>query len=213
MNLVEKAPYLLSYMAAYMHLNPKILGLVADVKDYAYSSYPQYIGKAGPLDMQNEVKEVLGYLGENDYAAYLNGIPKEEMETFSKDLAKKPILGSSEFIEKVQTEIDAPQAVAPLAAERKLEASPFILAGSAVILILGIFSVYLYAKTTGLKTDLKKELAKKDAEINTMMAKEKEQVRKDLDEKYRADKVSYEAMYKRLEIEKKKVRELEGKVR
>lgn len=215
MNLLEKAPYLLSYMAAYMHLNPKILGLAADVKDYAYSSYPLYIGKEGPLNMQNEIKEALGYLGEREYAEYLNGIPKEEMDAFSRDLVKKPILGSIEFIEKVQSEINTQQQTVetplPLAAGVKSNRK-LVLVGSAVIVILGIFSVYLYAKTSGLKTDLKKELEKKDIEINTMMVKEKEKVRKDLDEKYRADRVSYEAMSRRLEIEKKKAKDLEGKL-
>jgi len=218
MNLLEKAPYLLSYMVAYMHLNPKMLGLVSDTGDYMYSSFPLYIGKEGnyqPLNMQNEIKEALENTTGKDYAEYLKGISKEEMDAFSRDLVKKPILGSSEFIEKVQSEIDtqhqaleAPQVLSAPRSNKKL-----VLVGSVVIFILGIFSVYLYAKTSGLKTDLKAELNKKDAEINTMVVKEKEKVRKDLDEKYRADKVSYEAMYKRLEIEKKKVKELEGKVK
>jgi len=219
MNLLEKAPYLLSYMAAYMHLNPKILGLVSDIKDYAYSSYPLYIGKEGnyqPLNMQDEIKEALENTAGKDYAGYLKGISKEEMDAFSRDLEKKPILGSNEFVEKVQSEIETLQQIAE--APQALAAAPksnkkLVLVGSVVIFILGIFSVYLYARTSGLKTDLKTELEKKDAEINTMMVKEKDKVRKDLDEKYRADKISYEAMYKRLEIEKKKVKDLEGKLR
>jgi hypothetical protein len=35
-------------------------------------------------------------------------------------------------------------------------------------------------------------------------------IRKDVDERYRADMVSYQALSKRLEIEKKKVKDLES---
>ncbi len=218
MNLLEKSPYLLSSMAAYMHLNPKILGMVSDIKDYAYSSYPLYIGKEGQqlLNMQNEIKEALEYLGEKDYAEYLRGIPKEEIEAFSRDLVKKPILGSGEFIEKVQSEIDTQQQAteAPLALASGAKGNrKLVLAGSITILILGIFSIYLYATTKEVKENLKKELVHKEIELSTKLNQDKEFIKKDLDEKYRADLVSYQAMTKRLEIEKDKVKKLEGKVK
>jgi hypothetical protein len=85
----------------------------------------------------------------------------------------------------------------------------FILAGVALIVILGAFNFYLYARATGFKETLKKELQKKDAEVSVRLARERETVFKDLDEKYRADMVSYQAMAKRLEIEKGKARKLE----
>lgn len=212
MNLVEKTPYLLLYMTAYMHLNPKILCLVAEVKDYTYSSFGQYIGKGMP----QEIKEALENLGQKEYAEYLNGISKEEMGAFSKDLTKKPILGSGEFMEKVQSEIDTQQQATEATqakacgtrSNRKL-----VLAGSITILILGIFSIYLYATTKEVKENLKKELVHKEIELSTKLNQDREFIKKDLDEKYRADLVSYQAMTKRLEIEKDKVKKLENKVK
>ena len=44
------------------------------------------------------------------------------------------------------------------------------------------------------------------------LIQEKEKIKKDLDEKYRADMVSFEAMKKRLDIEKEKRRELENRL-
>jgi len=222
MNLLEKSAHLLSYMVAYLHLNPKILGLVSDCKDYAYSSYPLYIGKAtqnlnySGLNMENEIKEALGYLGEKNYVDYLNSIPKSEMDSFGKDLVKKPILGSNEFVEKVQAEVDLQQQAIDadkLSSVEGRKKQKLILAASMVIVILGIFSSYLFVAAKGMKTKLKDELKHKEIELTTKLNQDKEFIRKDLDEKYRADQVSYKAMAKRLEIEKNKVKELEEKVR
>jgi len=183
MNLLEKSAQLLLYMIAYLHLNPKILGLVSDCKDYAYSSYPLYIGKEtqnlnyAALNMGNEIKEVLEYLGGKNYAKYLESIPKTEIDTFSQDLVKKPILGSDEFIAKINLEIKERQlAVKPssqLASEHKKNRR-VILIGGLAILILGIFTFYLYAKTTlGLKEGFKEELKNKDMELAQRLAQQK----------------------------------------
>jgi hypothetical protein len=76
-----------------------------------------------------------------------------------------------------------------------------------------MITLYLYSNTIGLKENFKKELLGKETELASRLAKDKVKIYKDLDEKYRADKVSYEAMAKRLEIEKGKVKELEGKLK
>lgn len=220
MNLLEKTPYFLFWITAYMHLNPKVSGLVSDIKEYIYSSYPLYISKEDAtvnkqlFDMQNEVKEGLEYLEEKDYAGYLNGISKEEMESFGRDLTKKPVLGSSEFIEKVQSEVNMQQAsLNPI--KNGVPAFTFkriVLAGSATILILGIFSVYLFSTTKAAKENLNKELSQGKIELSEKLKQDREFIKKDLDEKYRADLVSYQAMAKRLEIEKNKVKHLENKI-
>jgi len=53
---------------------------------------------------------------------------------------------------------------------------------------------------------------KNQLELEKHIAREKELIRKDLEEKYAADIVSYNAMAKRLELEKQKAKELEGKL-
>jgi hypothetical protein len=87
----------------------------------------------------------------------------------------------------------------------------FILIGSASVVLLVLFNTYLWSTTKKIKENLKKEIAHKEMEMSNKLNQEKEFIKKDLDEKYRADLVSYQAMSKRLEIEKNRVKELEEK--
>ncbi len=41
--LIDNDQYLL-WLSAYIHQNPAVAGLVKDIKDYPYSSYPDYLG-------------------------------------------------------------------------------------------------------------------------------------------------------------------------
>jgi hypothetical protein len=54
---------------------------------------------------------------------------------------------------------------------------------------------------------------KKEKEIIVQVAVEIEAIGRDLEEKYRADMVSFQAMHKRLEIEKQRVRDLETRLK
>jgi REP element-mobilizing transposase RayT len=210
-NLLEKSAYLLN-MLTYIHLNPKVLNLVTEAKDYSYSSYPMYIGKRQEgygLDMQNELQEVKGYLGQKNYADYILGISPQEMQNLAKALAKNAIMGSGEFMQKIESSVK--QSSEPQ--EPKTEHRRFILVGSALVLFLLLLNFYLYTRTLSLKGTFRKELKAKEIELNTKLQEEKQKVVRDLEEKYQADRVSYGAMAKRLEIEKKRIKELEGKVK
>lgn len=222
MVLAEKASYLLA-LAAYIHLNPKAKNLVAEAADYPYSSYPAYLyysgqkdapGKIDSGEIEEEVKEALGYLGDKKYADYQARFSQEEREGLARELNKNPILGGAAFVEKVKLSARQNSArPAPYSAEEHKRQRRFILAGGAAILVLGILNLGLYAVALGLRQNFRKELERKNMELTSRLAGERQKVYKDLDEKYRADKVSYEAMHKRLEIEKNKVRDLEGKVK
>ena len=219
--LAEKLSYLLP-MTAYIHLNPKAQNSVLEIKDYPYSSYPRYIGKEDSsvlgsgfsvtegLNLDEEAKEISEYLKGKSYADFLNSVAKDEIEVLAKDLAKKLILGSQEFMAKVEQEMkDAlAESQEPASGNRR-----FILAGIAAVVVLGIFTFYLYGRTLKLKDVLKKDIQKKEVELSQRLKKEKATIYKDLDEKYRADQVSYNAMAKRLEIEKNKVKDLERKIK
>jgi len=50
---------------------------------------------------------------------------------------------------------------------------------------------------------------KKEAAFDKKLQKEQETLKRNLEEKYRADKISYKAMQKRLEYEKQKTRQLQ----
>lgn len=72
---------------------------------------------------------------------------------------------------------------------------------------LGCVIVFLAALAVRLETraaDLRRRLTQKDAELAGRVEQAKQAVAKDLEEKYAADRVSYQAMAKRLELEKLK---------
>ena len=73
---------------------------------------------------------------------------------------------------------------------------------------LGILCGFLLKQNLQLKHSLDGLDQRKEQEFTSKLAKEKQFIRQDLEEKYAADIVSYNAMAKRLEIEKKRVKEL-----
>jgi hypothetical protein len=210
MNLVEKTPYLLYILTTYLHLNPKALGLVSEIKDYPYSSYSLYEAGEGSrflvlrgLNLDEEIKEVLLALRQRQaagsehqaYADYLVEISKEEMEMLAKDLLKKPILGSEGFVKRVEDERLKSER---LKVKGKGVNKRFIAIGSALILILGILTIYLYTETSGLKTHFSKEIKKKEGQ---------------LDEKYKAElDAYYKELAGKLQLEKQKTKGLEEKL-
>ncbi len=85
--------------------------------------------------------------------------------------------------------------------------APIIIAIVSLVIICG----FLLKGNIQLNKSLNELDQRKDQEFTLKLDKEKEFIRQDLEEKYAADIVSYNAMAKRLEIEKKKVKELEEK--
>ncbi|MCX5697204.1 MAG: hypothetical protein NTU54_04455 [Candidatus Omnitrophica bacterium] len=82
-----------------------------------------------------------------------------------------------------------------------------------IIVLLAGTCVFLYLNNRRLVKELNDQRAKQDAECSARMAQERVKIKKDFEEKYRADIVSFQAMSQRLEIEKNKTRELEEKIR
>jgi len=81
-----------------------------------------------------------------------------------------------------------------------------------VIFLIGLIG-HLMALNTGLKRAITELDMKKEAEFKSRLKQEKELVKRDLDEKYRADMVSFEALAKRLEIEKKRLKQTEEELK
>jgi len=220
MVLLEKDPYLLM-MTAYIHLNPKVLGLVERLEDYLYSSYLLYIQteylkpqtETAPeslgLKREGEVQEVVERLA-GSYADYISSIPKEQREELARELSRKGILGSEEFVNKVEAYMRL--AVTTEDRTPKTKNRKIIMAGSLAVLVLGISLIFLYGANKQLKDKFHNLSHEKEMEYSDKLSQERTNIKKDLEEKHRADMVSFEAMAKRLEMEKKKVEELEGKV-
>lgn len=222
MVLVEKEPNLLN-MTAYMHLNPKTLNLVKDAADYTYSSLSSYLyytdkkTKGSLIDMQNEIKEAIGYLKGLNYKDFIGKVSAGDMNDLGKILTKKPILGSDGFVEKVKSHLEREKQKAEelvkASTRNPLATKIFIVTGSIVIIVLTTIAIGLYTRATGIKKTLEKEMQDKDTVLSRKLILEKERIAKGMEERYRADIVSFEAMSKRLEIEKNKTKELEDKLK
>lgn len=81
-----------------------------------------------------------------------------------------------------------------------------------VILLSGLCG-YLIITSLEYKGILVKTDAKNKRQFDRKIERERKLIRKDLEEKYAADIVSYNAMAKRLEAEKKKAKDLEEKMK
>ena len=86
-----------------------------------------------------------------------------------------------------------------------------------LILVLTIFFaagfIYILVLNLHLRrsiSDLKKV---KEIEFKEQLGRERESIQKDMSEKYSVDTASFEALAKRLEIENKRTKEIEAKVK
>lgn len=85
-----------------------------------------------------------------------------------------------------------------------------------IIIIFIIFMVFAAGALTAigiLNAKIKKLSAKYEKEFSEKLKRQTDIVKKDLQEKHAADTVSYEAMAKRLELEKKKSEVLEERLK
>jgi putative transposase len=215
--LLEKEPYLLD-MGAYIHLNPKTQNASVDPVTYLYSSCSMY--SSAPdirFPMVTEIKEALGLLKGIRYTDFLSDFYLGRNKAMSEELNRKSILGSDAFMEKIKLEVESNKLQDDKAARPARNASSaanktFIVAGIIVFLALSAISLYLYTNASQSKNKLSAEIANKEKELGVKLVQERSRIVQDLDEKYRADKISYEALTKRLAIEKQKTKELEDKV-
>ena len=222
--LVEKTPYLL-FLTAYMHLNPLKSGLIKDLKEYKQSSYLNYLGYgpqapilptlASSINIKDEIAEAMQLLSETagniSYEDFLRGVSLDDMKILAKKLRRGNFLGSKDFISKIKDEVAQHKHKAQALTERQKRVKKLIFVGSIAVVLLGIVNFFLYKTNKQLK-DRYQGLSGTSGEYSQVLEAEKEKVKQNLEELYRADKISYQAMSKRLEIEKNKVKELENKL-
>ena len=164
---VEKEPNLLE-LTHYIHLNARKLKLVSDLKDYHYSSYLLYtkIGadkKLRAVNLQDEIREVLGRLKGKAYQEFAAEVPFGGMEILHKALHRGGFLGSEEFVERIKGEIRTrsqkgrkeeqikegiKEEIKKEVKIRPLKHKAFALAGSMTILLFGIAAFYFYSENS-----------------------------------------------------------------
>ena len=123
-------------------------------------------------------------------------------------MAARIAIGSADFIKEVKEQLQQQRKQS-----RALKKTPFfkvlfILAAVFLVVVVIILRFY-YMERYQLNERLKEERGR----TRGLIFQEKEKIRKDLSEKYRADKVSFEAMKKRLDIEKKERLKLQKQAR
>ena len=74
-------------------------------------------------------------------------------------------------------------------------------------------SIYLANVNSNLKMSIQDFSAKNETELKKLIEDERKKVKDDVEELHRSDMVSYQAMAKRLEIEKSKAREMQEKLK
>jgi hypothetical protein len=126
--LVEAESHWLE-LSRYIHRNPQTAGLVQDLADYRWSSYPAYIGRAqAPSWLQTSY--ILKAIGPKRpharYQAFMAGDSDEALSAFYNKLKISPVLGSDDFkaqvLSGVGNDIDRPE----LRSARKLPTVPQI---------------------------------------------------------------------------------------
>jgi REP element-mobilizing transposase RayT len=96
-------------LSAYIHLNPYRAGIVEDLREYQWSSYPNYVGEAAsPVELDTGL--ILGQF-DNDletarrkYETYV--IENRTMESPLKKAYKGIALGGSEFLQSIKERIE-----------------------------------------------------------------------------------------------------------
>jgi hypothetical protein len=88
------------------------------------------------------------------------------------------------------------------------------------VLLLGIIAsflcalnLYLFLNNLNLKKNINELDKRKEKEFKKKLAEERALLGKDLDEKHKSELVSFEATYKSLNIEKKRTKSLEEKLK
>ena len=83
-----------------------------------------------------------------------------------------------------------------------------------LLFILCVMSIFLLRSNLSLKESLKEAPGSEETKKRVVLERKKlkEDLKRDLEEKYQADMVSYQAMIKRLELEKKRQEELKEKI-
>lgn len=210
--LAEKERYL-TIASAHVHLMAAKMSAEGDYKSYPYSSYAAYSGANAPINIKEEAAEVKRSLAGAPYTDFVESVKGPKAEEFGRKLDKSAILGSTVFIDKIKALVETQKSQSKEIKGNKFINKRFLAVAASIVLLLTVSTLYLYGKAMSARERLKNEIAKKDVEMKKRLNAARAEISKDLDEKYRADMVSYQAMAKRLEIEKKKAKELEGKLK
>ena len=219
MVLAEKESNLLP-LSAFIHLNPRASQSGIDAFSYPYSSC-RFLCSETPVDTDFPVLKEEGQELQSravaaaavSYREFVEHIQQPQMQALSNDLSKKFIIGSADFIAKVNQVLeDQKKQPVQEAPEQPRSRLVYVLRIAGVALILGLSVFILFVEQRSIKSQFTAAMQKKDMELSAQLSQQRELIKKDLNEKYKADLVSFQALSQRLEIERKRSQELEQKM-
>lgn len=221
--IAERNVYL-KELARYIHLIPVNSGLADKPENYNWSSYRASIDAVeDTVGIKSHFEEVLkdfsGIHSEQIrlYKEFTESAGKDTLKGLRKKVQSSRILGSKKFVEDVKRRLKEDEREEHREKERAWVGSRshriFMVLGSLIVLILAAVTLYLYRVNLGLISKFESKLEEREAEMIRKLENEKKKVRQDLSEMHNADKVSYKAMVKRLEIEKEKSKKAEEKIK
>ena len=165
-HLIEKEGHLLNF-TRYIHLMPKDLGLSQEIAEYPYSSFILYAGNQehgglGLLNMDEEIKEVLGYFPQvqdaedqrRAYANYVRSAGAQEMEAVRKLLHRKAFVGSREFVEAMQKKVEEHVKEEEQSHVIRRPSAALAMAGGLVVLFLSVAAYSFYNHQSKLQDTL-----------------------------------------------------------
>ena len=178
--LLEKDIFLLKTVQ-FVHTLPVLLGLIVKATDYPWCG-----ATAGGATLL-----------EPESAGVGAGVSASELQQFWKQTEQSAVLGSPEFILRAQ----AVQKVV----KKQMLPTRLLVAGAVGLVLLSVFAFIVLRHDS---IELQRKLSLKDSELARQVAIESQKFAEDLDEKYRADLVSYQAIGKRLELQRQKALEV-----
>ena len=212
----------LKEITRYIHSLPFMQKIASQPEAYKWSSYPAYLGLSENCGLGVNVDIDTAYVLEQFsldtqsqaglYKEFINSAKISDMQDIKRKLQRSYIIGSKEFIDKAKKERET-ALKNNMPREELMKNKLFIVSSAAAVLVLAAVTFYFYRVNLSFRERFSRALENKKMEFREQLSKQRDFVKKDLEEKYRADIVSYQAMEKRLQIEQKKTDELNRKLK
>jgi putative transposase len=237
--LAEKETYLLE-LSRYIHLLPRKLNLTRQPGNYKWSSYPLYLNGSNELnlylsrfDLRVDREDFDYFCGRREaYQKFVEAASREEINKFAKKIYRRRILGKKSFVDRAKkicaakkNEAKSNQPKEAVYQESKAvnnSSQNFFqrairrprLALVSLLLIFFAGAAYLSVSYVfQLKSTMNRALVLRQSGQKSLEKKVeslREEVKKELGEKYRADIISYQAMKARLQKLQKEGQKIEG---
>jgi len=217
--LIEKKAHLLE-ITRFIHRIVLKDNSLLQLRDYRWSSYLSYLKVEQDKNILSNIdcQKVLNLLpatSEDKNTGYQEFVEKagsRDLEVFENKMYRASVVGSTDFVEKIKeiskAQVDAGQEQVEEDAEvslDKVKRNRLIYALSAFVFLVFLgTSIFFVIGGMDLKREIKEAALEKDEIFVKDLIATKQELSRELEEKYRADMVSYKVTAMRLqELEKK----------